>query len=175
LPVLSEKPIAEDWEQAAATVRQAEDAGLLFMIAENYRRAPVMRKARKLIESGAIGELRSLHCDHYKYLFTEKSYFLQMKHPYLVDVVVHHLDLFRYLSGAEGQWIFARSYRPEGSWHPGNLALDLVMEMGDGNMASFTGSLNHQGGGDHLERRLADRGHSRDDHPAGRSAHSVPG
>ncbi len=141
LPVLCEKPIAEDWEQAAAIVRQATEAGLAFMIAENYRRAPVMRKARKLIESGAIGELRSLHCDHYKSLFTEKPYFLQMKHPYLVDVVVHHLDLFRYLSGSEGERIFARSYRPEGSWHPGNLALDLVMEMGNGVMASFTGNL----------------------------------
>jgi predicted dehydrogenase len=145
LPVLCEKPIAEDWEQAVAIVRRATAEGIPFMIAENYRRSAVMRKARRLIEAGEIGQVRSLHCSHHKFLYTEKPYFLQMQHPYLVDVVVHHLDLFRYLSGSEGEWVFARSYHPEGSWHTGCLALDLLMQMRSGAMASFNGSLATRG------------------------------
>jgi predicted dehydrogenase len=141
LPVLCEKPIAEDFAEAVEVVGRAQVEGLPFMIAENYRRMAIMRRARQLLEEGAIGTLRSLHCVHYRSLYTEKPYFLRMKHPYLVDVVVHHLDLIRYLSGSEGRWIFARSYRPAESWHPGNLALDLSMEMENGVTASFSGNL----------------------------------
>jgi predicted dehydrogenase len=141
LPVLCEKPIAEDYEEAVRIVTRARAEKIPFMIAENYRRMPVMRRAKEILTGGAIGALRSLHCDHYKYLYTEKPYFLQMKDPYLVDVVVHLLDLFRFLSSREGCTIYARSYRPQGSWHPGNLALSLSMDMEDGIRATLAGSL----------------------------------
>jgi len=141
LPVLCEKPISDDYEDAVWAVARAENEGIPFMIAENYRRAPAMRKVKELIDGGAIGTLTSVHCDLYQPYFTEKPYFVRMTHPLLVDVVVHHFDLMRYLTGSEGRRIYAHGYCPQGSWHPGNMALDLVLEMESGVQASLVGSL----------------------------------
>ena len=141
LPVLCEKPISDDYEDVVWAVARAEKEGIPFMVAENYRRAPAMRRVKELIDSGAIGTLTAMHCDLYQPYRTEKPYFMRMKHPLLVDVVVHHLDLMRYLTGSEGRRIYAHGYCPPESWHPGNVALDLVLEMGGGVRASFVGSL----------------------------------
>ncbi len=145
LPVLCEKPISDDYEDAVWAVARSESEGIPFMIAENYRRAPAMRKVRELIDCGAIGTLTAMHCDLHQPYYTEKPYFVRMAHPLLVDVVVHHLDLMRYLAGSEGRRIYAHGYSPLGSWHPGNVALDLILEMESGVRASLTGSLVTQG------------------------------
>jgi predicted dehydrogenase/ADP-ribose pyrophosphatase YjhB (NUDIX family) len=145
LPVLCEKPIAEDYEDAVWIVARAEQEGIPFMIAENYRRAPAMRTARALIAAGAIGDLSTMHCALHQPYRTDKPYFCRMRHPFLVDVVVHHLDLMRYLAQAEGRRVLAHSYRPLGSWHSGNLALTLSLELEGGVHASLAGSLLTQG------------------------------
>lgn len=141
LPVLCEKPISDDYEDAVWTVARAETEGIPFMVAENYRRAPAMRRVKELIDGGAIGTLTAMHCDLYQPYYTEKPYFVQMTHPLLADVVVHHLDLMRHLTGSEGRRIYAHGYSPQGSWHPGNVALDLVLEMEGGVRATLVGSL----------------------------------
>jgi predicted dehydrogenase len=145
LPVLCEKPIAEAYEEGIEVVRRATEEGIPFMVAENYRRFPIMRKVRQLLQEGVIGALQSLHCDVYRTFYTEKAYFLQMRNPFLVDVVVHHLDLIRFFTSSEGRAIYARNFQPEGSWHPGNLALSLALEMENGVAATLVGSLTTRG------------------------------
>ncbi len=145
LPVLCEKPIAADYQEAVQVVRRAIQENVPFMIAENYRRLAVMRQAKQLITKGTIGTLRSLHGDVYRTYHTDKPYFLQMEHPFLVDVAIHHLDLIRYLSSSEGHRILAHSFHPAGSWHPGKLALVLFIEMRNGVIATLDGSLTTQG------------------------------
>jgi len=141
LPVLCEKPIAEDFAESVEIVTRTEREGIPFMIAENYRRAATMRAAKRALLDGAIGELRTLHCDFYKSFRTEKRYFVEMKDPFLSDVAVHLLDLVRYLAGSEGKEISARSFNPPGSWCRGNMALDAMIEMRNGVIVSFTGSM----------------------------------
>jgi predicted dehydrogenase len=142
---LCEKPIAEEYEEGIEVVRRSMEEGIPFMVAENYRRFPIMRKVRQLLQEGAIGALQSLHGDIYRAFYTEKAYFLQMRNPFLVDVVVHHLDLIRFFTSSEGRHIYARNFRPEGSWHPSNLALSLALEMENGVTATLVGSLMTKG------------------------------
>src|SRR5690606_20834022 len=44
IPVLCEKPIANEYEEALQVVERAERENIPFMIAENYRFAPNVRK-----------------------------------------------------------------------------------------------------------------------------------
>ncbi len=56
--VLVEKPIAGTLYDAEAMIREAESAGVTFMVAENYRFLPPVREARRLIDEGRVGQLR---------------------------------------------------------------------------------------------------------------------
>lgn len=141
IPVLCEKPIAEDYAEAVEIVSRAQREGIPFMIAENYRRDPVFRKARQLIADGAVGDLAAVYVQFFKDAYFEKQYLLRMPEPLLVDVTVHHLDLVRYLTGFEGQRVFARSFNPASSRYPGNAAVDLLIDLENGVRVSYAGSL----------------------------------
>ena len=63
-PVLCEKPIAENIEDARAMVEAAEKAGVINMMGFNYIRTPVSQYVRKLISDGVIGDItffRGMH------------------------------------------------------------------------------------------------------------------
>lgn len=141
IPVLCEKPIAEDFSQAEEIVQRAVREQIPFMIAENYRRSPAFRLARRLIEQDAVGALSAVYVHFAKEAYYEKEYLLNMPDPLLQDVAVHHLDLVRYLTGQEGRRIMARSFNPCGSRYPGNAALNLWIEMEDGLLVTYAGSM----------------------------------
>ncbi|WP_284740845.1 Gfo/Idh/MocA family protein [Amycolatopsis sp. RTGN1] len=59
--VLCEKPLANSVAEAEAmaeAARKARERGVRAMVAFNYRRVPALAHARKLVESGALGEIR---------------------------------------------------------------------------------------------------------------------
>ncbi|GLY37796.1 oxidoreductase [Amycolatopsis sp. NBRC 101858] len=59
--VLCEKPLANSVAEAEAmaeAARKARDRGVRAMVAFNYRRVPALAHARKLVASGALGEIR---------------------------------------------------------------------------------------------------------------------
>ena len=56
--VLVEKPIARTVAEAAEIIKEAQQAGVNLMVAENYRFMAVVRQAKELIEDGAIGDRR---------------------------------------------------------------------------------------------------------------------
>ena len=56
--IFCEKPLALNLEDAVAMWRAAESAGIKHMIGFNYRRTPAVQLAKRLIDEGAIGEIR---------------------------------------------------------------------------------------------------------------------
>ncbi|MGW5714831.1 Gfo/Idh/MocA family protein [Amycolatopsis sp. NPDC003865] len=61
--VLCEKPLANSVAEAEAmaeAARRARDRGVRAMVAFNYRRVPALAHARKLVASGALGEIRHI-------------------------------------------------------------------------------------------------------------------
>ena len=66
--VLVEKPIAGTLADAEAMIREAESAGVTFMVAENYRFLPPLQEAKRLIEQGRVGQLRLIQL-HEQYPF----------------------------------------------------------------------------------------------------------
>ncbi|MCM3270131.1 Gfo/Idh/MocA family protein [Paenibacillus elgii] len=143
LPVLCEKPIAFDYNESIQIVERSVKERIPFMIAENYRRFPYMRKLKALLDAGTIGTVSTIDVQFYRYHHTQRNYTVSL----LDDIAVHHFDLMRYLTGKEGVRIFARNYNPVGSWsaEPANINLYALLEMQDGIAVSYTGSITSRG------------------------------
>lgn len=102
LHVMVEKPIALTVKQGASLVAAANRANRRLAVAENYRRDPMNRLAKALIESGAIGPI---------HLFIQSSsgsgervIITPWRHQkrsggIVVDMGIHYADLMEYLVG----------------------------------------------------------------------------
>jgi predicted dehydrogenase len=123
LPVFSEKPIADNYQDAIEVVERAERENLPFMIGENYRAFIFVRKMRQLIKQGVIGELLSIKGEFSRYSDRTST----DRYSTLEELVVHHFDMIRYLTGRETRKIYA-SY---------DHSLFLWMEMQDEVIATF--------------------------------------
>src|SRR5690606_31128730 len=56
--VFCEKPLANTVEEAEQMLAAVKSAGVLHMLCHNYRRAPAVLLAKRLIEDGRLGEIR---------------------------------------------------------------------------------------------------------------------
>jgi predicted dehydrogenase len=56
--VVCEKPLARDAVEARSMLAAVEDAGVVNMCAFNYRFVPAVRRAREIVETGGLGEIR---------------------------------------------------------------------------------------------------------------------
>lgn len=58
--VVSDKPMVLNSEQAADLVRAVDAAGTVFAVTYNYTGYPMVKEARRLVQEGAIGEIRKV-------------------------------------------------------------------------------------------------------------------
>ena len=111
--VLCEKPLAENFALADEMARAAEAAGLVNMVNLSYRNVPALQKARKLIESGEIGDVRHVEASyrqswlvgrHWGDWKTEAMWLWRLSEKHgskgvLGDVGIHILDFATYAIG----------------------------------------------------------------------------
>jgi predicted dehydrogenase len=102
LHVLCEKPLALTIRGCDVIIQAAQRAQRIVSVAENYRRDPINRLARALIQDGAIGEPRLMIETHIggrnRIAITPWRH---MKHTgtIAVDAGVHYADILRFLIG----------------------------------------------------------------------------
>ena len=102
IPVLVEKPIADDVDAAARLVQTAERLGVALLVGHHRRHNPLMQQARKAIDDGRLGTLVAVHaaCWFYK----PDDYFdvawrrEKGAGPVFINLI-HDVDLLRYLCG----------------------------------------------------------------------------
>ena len=56
MDILSEKPIADTWEDCVAIYEAVEKAGVKMQVVQNYRFTPRILTVKKAIKDGLIGE-----------------------------------------------------------------------------------------------------------------------
>jgi predicted dehydrogenase len=114
VPVICQKPFGQSYAEAVAITETAERADVPLIIHENFRWAPWHREARRLIDSGTLGDL---HCVAFRlrpgdgqgpraYL-DRQPYFQQMPRFLVVETAIHWIDTFRFLMG-EVAAVYAR-------------------------------------------------------------------
>ena len=143
--VLVEKPLATTLEDAMDLVRISAEADRVLMVSQNYRfNAPFRAMQRAM---GEIGNLVSVRIECHRDvsdLFPPEDFRYSMRHPYLLDMSVHHFDLLRAASGRDVLRVHARGrHAPDSPFahHPAVTALlDLegnVPVLYDGDWATW--------------------------------------
>jgi predicted dehydrogenase len=145
--VLCEKPLATTLQDAFDLVETADKAGRVLMVSQNYRYNAPFRAVQRLVMEGELGELASIRIScrrDTRTLFAPDDFRYSMRHPYVLDMSIHHFDLMRAATGRDVHGVYARSWRvPDSPFvhHPAVAAL-LDLEGGvpviyEGDWATF--------------------------------------
>ena len=112
--VLIEKPLATDLAEALDLVRAAEGAGRFLLVSQNYRYNGPFRAVQRAAAEGGIGDLVSLEIScrrDTRALFGTGDSRYSMRHPYVLDMSIHHFDLIRAATGRDVLRVHARGRR----------------------------------------------------------------
>jgi predicted dehydrogenase len=104
--VLCEKPLARTAEEARAMRDAVERAGVVNMVAFNYRRTPAVALARRLIEEGELGTIRNFRGTYLQDWSNDPDLPLSWRFERSIagsgalgDIATHVIDFARYLVG----------------------------------------------------------------------------
>lgn len=137
--VLSEKPMAASLEAARELIELARNAGRIHAIVQNRRFISGIRRIRRFIESGAIGDLTGIHCD-----FFIGAHFggfrEEMEHVLLLDMAIHTFDAARFIADKTPLAVYCHEENPQGSWYAHGAAATAIFELSDGVTFTYRGS-----------------------------------
>ncbi len=129
--VLAQKPVAFTLEEAKEIVRVAEEAGKTLAVNQNMRYDQSMRALKTLLDAGHIGTPIVAQI-----VMNARPHWQEFIRGYgriaLLNMSIHHLDVFRYLFGDPKA--IQCSVRPDPSWdfpHDDGMAF-YVLEYDDG-------------------------------------------
>ena len=104
--IICQKPFCTSMEEARAITQEAEDAGALLVIHENFRFQPWYRALKSRLDAGEIGELlqvtfrlRPGDGQGPRAYLDRQPYFQQMPRFLVHETAVHWIDTFRFLLG----------------------------------------------------------------------------
>jgi predicted dehydrogenase len=104
--VFCEKPLANTVPEAEKMLAAVEKAGVLHMICHNYRRAPAVMLAKRLIEAGQLGDLWHYRGTYLQDWIADPAFPLVWRldkekagSGALGDIAAHSVDLARFLVG----------------------------------------------------------------------------
>jgi predicted dehydrogenase len=133
--VLCEKPLATNLQDAFDLVETADRAERVLMVSQNYRYNAPFRVVQRLLMEDELGELASIEIScrrDTRMLFAPDDFMYSMRHPYVLDMSIHHFDLIRAATGREVSSVYAHSWRvPDSPFvhHPAVAAI-LDLEAG---------------------------------------------
>ena len=103
IPSLIEKPLASTAQDAAIISKASEDSGVPVLVGHHRRHNPIIKAAKKIVDSGEIGDVRSFHANCWLFKpdeYFEESVWRTKKGAGPVSVnLVHDIDLLRYICG----------------------------------------------------------------------------
>ena len=143
--VICQKPLGGDLETARTMVRVAEDAGITFVVHDNFRFMPWYREAKKLIGQGLLGEIYSISFrlrpgdgQGPRAYLDRQPYFQEMPRFLIHETAIHLIDTFRFLLG-EVDHVFARLRRLNPQIQGEDAGL-VLFEFASGAAGSFDGN-----------------------------------
>ncbi|PRD42383.1 oxidoreductase [Phyllobacterium phragmitis] len=137
--VLTEKPMAETLDEARDLIRRAQTAGRIHAVVQNRRYLEQIRRIARLIRSGAIGEVTSLHCDFF--LGPHFGGFREeMRHVLFHDMAIHTFDAARLLADDAASAVYAREWEPANSWYSQGSSAAAIFEFSNGAIFTYRGS-----------------------------------
>ncbi len=137
--VLSEKPMAGSMDEAEDLVRAAATAGRIHAVIQNRRFISGVRRMRRLVEEGGLGEITAIHCDFF--IAPHFGGFReQMDNVLLLDMAIHTFDAARFVSGKTPMSVYCLETNPKGSWYAHGAAANAVFRFSDDVIFTYRGS-----------------------------------
>jgi predicted dehydrogenase len=144
LHVVSEKPLALAIADAQAIVRAADRARRHVMVAQNYRFRRQSRGLQELVSSGALGRLFGIRIscrrDVRNSFVSRGDWRSRMRHPYLVDMAIHHVDMLRQITGREVADVDAKAWKVPDSPFVHEPTVATVIVLDDGTPVAYEGT-----------------------------------
>jgi len=136
--VLVEKGMTMDWEEAKALVREADQAGVRFCVAQNYRYFANMATIKQLLDSPHHphhpGAVQIVYFIHHRYRPEPRT----LNYPYAMvwDMSCHHVDLLAYWLG-EARRVTALSYNTSWSQYAHDAHIAAIVEYAGGAVCHY--------------------------------------
>lgn len=137
--VLSEKPMAASLTEARELVRLAAEADRIHAVVQNRRYIPGVRRIRRLIESGVLGDITALHADFF--IGAHFGGFRDaMQNVLLLDMAIHTFDAARFMAGRDARAVYCHETNPRGSWYAHGAAANAIFELAGDVTFTYRGS-----------------------------------
>jgi len=137
---LVEKPLATTLEDAFDLIGTAERTGRALMVSQNYRfNAPFRAVQRAMAELGELVSVRVSCRRDTRTLFAPEDFRYSMRHPYVLDMSVHHFDLLRAATGRDVLGVYARGWRVPDSPFVHHPAVAAVIDLEGGTPVLYEG------------------------------------
>jgi predicted dehydrogenase len=137
--LLTEKPLADSREHAAAIISAARRANRRHAVVQNRRYLAEVRRIRRFLDSGAIGAPTSIHAD-----FFVAPHFggfrEEMNHILLLDMAIHTFDAARYMVNGEPKSVLCQEWEPKNSWWQQGSSAMAMFDLGHGIVFTYRGS-----------------------------------
>jgi len=124
--ILSEKPLANNMEEAVRLLQEANQRNIQFVVSQDYRWQSPIKTLHSLLKNGVIGEIGYITYQHFQSLQIG-GWRESMKNVILEDMAIHHFDILRYITGKECIEVYAESYNPKWSWYEGGATTSILL------------------------------------------------
>ena len=142
--ILTEKPMAASLADAREIIRLSRTANRVHAVVQNRRYLANARRIRRFLDTGALGNPTSIHCDFF--IAPHFGGFREeMDHVLLVDMAIHTFDSARYVINAEAANVFCREWEPPQSWYRNGSSALAIFEMSNGAIFTYRGSWSAKG------------------------------
>ena len=143
LPMLIEKPLALDLEEALQLVQIAEAAQVSLMIGLNFRYLAVTEATMQLLADNRVGKPEFARFTYERWRDGRRAnlnkYPLTMQHPMLWEQSIHHFDLMRYVYGQEAVRVHCQTWNPSWSMYQHDSNVAALFEFDGGIRINYQG------------------------------------
>ncbi|MGB1288707.1 MAG: Gfo/Idh/MocA family protein [Aggregatilineales bacterium] len=144
IPMLIEKPLALDLQEAAHLVKIAEDADISLMVGLNFRYLDVTIQTVKHLADSTVGQPEFARFTYERWRDGERpnlnKYPLTMAHPMLWEQSIHHFDLMRYVYGQEPVSIQCNTWNPSWSMYDDDTNVAAIFQFDGGMTVNYQGT-----------------------------------
>jgi predicted dehydrogenase len=144
LPILAEKPLTVQLEEAVAIIDLADQYALPLSVGLNFRFLPVHQKQRELLTSEVLGTVGFGEFIYRRNRDGRRpginKYPLTMWQPMMLEQSIHHLDLIRYCYGREVESIMCRTWNPPWSMYASDANVHALLTLEGGIAINYFGT-----------------------------------
>ena len=144
LPMLIEKPLALDLQEALKLVQIAEAGGVSLMVGLNFRYLHVTKATIRLLAENVVGKAEFARFTYERWRDGRRpdlnDYPLVMEHPMLWEQSIHHFDLMRYVYGQEPVLVQCQTWNPSWSMYAHDSNVAALFEFDGGLRVNYQGA-----------------------------------